>query len=64
MSYDPDDTITVDVASCARCGQDHASVVFRPLTFPIEMDSGEPDLTHWAACPNNGQPILMRRVTK
>ncbi len=52
-----DDDITIDhLVSCERCGQDHDGVVFKKLDHPVR------DLTHWATCPTNGQPILMRQV--
>ena len=47
--------ITVpDVIHCVRCGDDHKDVVFAPFLRP----AGE--LTHWAKCPNTGEPILMK----
>lgn len=59
---DDDDTHTLDMVGCARChAAEHPGVVFRPLTFPVEIE-GEGDLTHWASCPTNGEPILMRYV--
>lgn len=42
------------ISCCARCGKDHPDVTFEPFKRP----HGE--WTHWAACPTNGQPILMR----
>lgn len=39
---------------CARCGGTHVGVVFKPLTRPCG------NLTHYAPCPTNHEPILMR----
>lgn len=58
--YDPTKAVVLDMRGCARCHADHhPDVRFEPLTFPVELE-GEGDLTHWAACPTNGQPILLR----
>lgn len=52
---------TIDLVGCARChGDGHPNLTFQPLTFPIEMDSGEAPMTHWAPCPTNGEPITLR----
>jgi hypothetical protein len=48
--------ITVDVKQCARCGKDHEKVVFKKLTQP------GPRHSHWAPCPTNQEPIMMRVV--
>lgn len=52
-------TATVDVGGCARCGGDHDDLTFHPLAANIEED-GHVLATHWARCPSNGQPVLMR----
>jgi hypothetical protein len=49
------------VRGCARCGEDHDEVCFRPLRFPVSI--GDVSLTHWAPCPSIGEPILLRIVT-
>lgn len=55
-------TIAADVlVRCARCGQDHNSVVFMPLKRPVEYE-GKVVWTHWAPCPVTGEPILVRTV--
>jgi len=43
----------VTVRSCARCGDDHCELPFEELTRP------DGDYSLWAACPKNGQPILL-----
>ena len=48
--------ITTDVKCCARCGEDHQKVVFTKLSRP------HPRHTHWAPCPKNKEPIMMRVV--
>lgn len=51
---------TSSITGCARCdGDGHADITWQPLTFPIE-DSDGSLWTHWALCPRNGEPILMR----
>ena len=47
------------VKGCARCGKDH-EVQFKRLQRMMEV-SGH---THWAPCPNTGEPILMKIVPK
>lgn len=46
----------MDVGGCARCGLDHAGLVFRALVQPAKV--GLVTLTHWVPCPANGEPIL------
>lgn len=53
------EALTVELYGCARCGRVHPELVFEPLTNPVALDC-EPSLTHWAPCPTNGEPILMR----
>jgi len=51
---------TSSIRGCARCdGDGHEDVLWQPLTFPIEDTDGT-SWTHWAPCPTNGEPILMR----
>jgi hypothetical protein len=46
------------IHGCARChGDGHEDVLWLTLTHPVEV--GGHTLTHWASCPENGQPILM-----
>ena len=47
------------IVGCARChGDGHEDVFWMPLTHPLE--AGGVRFTHWAPCPTNGEPILMR----
>lgn len=50
---------THSLRGCARCGHDHSDILWMPLTQPVEDPDGT-KWTHWASCPTNGQPILMR----
>jgi hypothetical protein len=58
----PDSEFTIDLNGCARChGLGHPQLTFRRLTYPLSgvgaYDGAE--LTHWALCPTNGEPILL-----
>lgn len=48
--------LKVNVNCCARCGGDHQDVVFKKFT----RVNGH--YSHWAPCPNIGEPILMKIV--
>jgi hypothetical protein len=51
---------TFDLNGCARChASGHEQITFRPLTFPFELLHEAP-FTHWAPCPTNGEPIMLR----
>lgn len=41
------------LTSCARCGKDHLDITWEKLKRPCG------DLTHWAPCPETGEPIMM-----
>lgn len=41
------------IEHCARCGQNHLNMTFKRLARRMD------DLTHWAPCPINGDPIMM-----
>lgn len=50
------------LTGCARCdGEGHDQITFYPLTHPVDpSESGcDKQITHWAPCPTNGEPILM-----
>lgn len=51
--------LIVSIQSCARCGQDHTNLEFKQFTNPVE-DSDGTMWTHWALCPVNGEPILLK----
>lgn len=48
----------IDVKTCARCNEDHPELEFTPLTH------SQNDWTHWAACPANGEPIMLSQQTE
>jgi hypothetical protein len=52
LDYEPDEK-SVMVEDCARCGGKH-QVVFQKLRRDCE------GWTHWASCPETGEPILMK----
>lgn len=55
----PAETRTHGVVNCARCGGDHAALIYKKLQQPIE----DGDLTlweWWTLCPVTEEPILMR----
>lgn len=54
-----DDVIVTSIVGCARCwGEGHKNLTFRKLEHPVDDPTGE--YTHWAPCPTNGEPILLR----
>jgi hypothetical protein len=48
-----------NVIGCARCGHEHNRLVFEQFIEPVVEGDGT-TWTHWARCPTNGQPILLR----
>ena len=46
------DALTVPVRECPRCEGEHVPLVFQPFREPS-------DHTHWATCPETGEPITM-----
>lgn len=61
MSRTNPEPITANIVGCARCGgSGHDLLSFAPLTHAVTTDDGEPAFTHWALCPSNGDPILLR----
>lgn len=46
------------LSKCVRCGGAHV-IEWQPFERPIEIPE-QPPLTHWAMCPTNNEPILMR----
>ena len=63
MSEEASNVVCVDVRSCARCQGDHDKLTFKELTYYVFTDGsfGDEDVlfTHWALCPDNGEPIMM-----
>lgn len=58
------DPFTESIVGCARClGDGHKDLEFRPLTNPVRHD-GEVIGTHWATCPETGEPIISRMVPR
>jgi hypothetical protein len=51
--------LTSDVRHCARCGLDHEGLAFTPLDKPMAGDDASESYTHWAGCPNTGEPIML-----
>ncbi len=56
----------VNVRCCARCGNDHEELEFSRLTYSSGLfdEDGDGPYSHWAACPYNGEPILLVVVDK
>lgn len=50
-----------DIDGCARCGQNHDHLEFSRFRDPVQVGLGA-KLTHWAPCPETGEPILMRII--
>lgn len=50
------DRLTTDIEGCARCGGEHNQLAFTPFRRPMD------EWTHWAMCPVNGEPIVLRMV--
>jgi len=48
----------INIQNCARCGGDHEGLEFTPF----HCVGGIPAYSHFAPCPANGQPILMKVV--
>lgn len=52
-----------NVTGCARCGGDHESLLFKALAQPFApIEASGVSWTHWAKCPTNGEPVLLRVV--
>lgn len=48
----------ISITGCARCGNDHKDLEFHQLTQPMVDADGT--WTHFALCPTNGEPILLK----
>lgn len=54
--------VTVELRGCPRCGGDHEQLELQLLDRPADVAGAlrVRPLTHWALCPTNGQPVLVR----
>ena len=55
--------VEINVSKCARCSGTHSGVDFKLLSRPISFlteDGKSHDYTHWAPCPENGEPMLLQ----
>jgi hypothetical protein len=46
---------TISIFGCARCGKNHKDLEIKKLS--------NSDFSHWAQCPTNGEPILVKFET-
>jgi len=46
---------TISIFGCARCGKTHKDLEIKKLS--------NSDFSHWAQCPTNGEPILVKFET-
>ena len=54
------ETIKVDVYECARCGEDHADLIFIKMAGePISVEGFK--YGWWTLCPVTRDPLIMRR---
>lgn len=51
-----DYSVKTTVENCARCGTGHKNIKFAKLKKPCVS------WTHWAICPETGEPILLKIV--
>jgi hypothetical protein len=47
---------TIDIERCVRCNGSHKNLHFKAFT----NTNVKAEHTHWAMCPNCGQPIVMK----
>jgi len=54
------------IKNCARCGENHMDDELRAVPFvnpppvnSLEKKKSGMSLTHWATCPNTGDPIMV-----
>ena len=50
---------TVDIKSCARCGDNHDRMIFYEFGKPI-VDTDGTIWDWWGLCPKTGDPVLLR----
>lgn len=53
---DKNTIIVSELINCARCGEKHYNLTFSCFVYKVD------DYTHWASCPKNGQPILLKQT--
>jgi hypothetical protein len=56
-----DHVIIATFVNCTRCGGEHENLDFSRLE--PTMDVGGVEFTHWALCPTNETPILLKVET-
>lgn len=56
--YAASDRVVTGITGCSRCGGNHGPVIFRAFVRPISRKEIVTH-THWALCPQTGEPILM-----
>ena len=44
--------------NCARCKKNHRTLNLKKMRYPIPEADGSVTWTHWAKCPNTGDPVL------
>ena len=53
-----EETMSLPVTACARCGENHDAIKYRRFQRPVVDDDGTV-WDWWGTCPTNGDPILM-----
>jgi hypothetical protein len=57
----PESQMPKPLHSCPRCGNDHESITWQTFTRPMKRD-GSTISSHWALCPDSGEPIIREVV--
>lgn len=58
---DPDGVVLItSMPHCPRCRGSHRDIKAQRFRWPVESD-GQLH-THWATCPDSGDPILIRVI--
>lgn len=55
--------VELDIENCARCGNDHENLTFHRFSNPPRCTTQQDKellYTHWAECPVQGAPVLLR----
>jgi len=47
-----ENSASINLPNCGRCGQPHDALKVYPLTIPSSH------FTHYAFCPTNGEPVM------